>query len=135
VTPEEFRRLERIQKDVGTHIENRMVPTLRQIRRDRINHVAELIMDTPIDAEASTLVELLVAELNSKDTALKLASYLLVQQQESGPDQIGVIGDRLKKLLSGLTRSHFHEKPPYKFAKKSFRKEHDHPFLKKKKRK
>ncbi|MBP7460832.1 MAG: DEAD/DEAH box helicase [Candidatus Delongbacteria bacterium] len=100
VTPDELRNLERIQRDMGIPIEHRMVPTLKQLRIDRIQRLADDIREIVPNDHASSLVKLLSKDLDPLDIANRLAFQLLSMQKESGPEKIGIDQDRLIRLIA-----------------------------------
>lgn len=100
VTPDELRNLERIQRDMGIPIEHRMVPTLKQLRLDRMKRLADDIKEIiPNDASLS-LVKLLSKDMDPMDIANRLAFQLLSLQKESGPESIGIDQERLVRLIA-----------------------------------
>lgn len=99
VTPSEFRTIQRIEKSVGSTIELKMIPTLKDIKEERIKRlVAEMVEHTP-DKEGLSLVEKLEKEMDIKSIAVILASMLLGEDEETGPEQIGFSESRLKQLI------------------------------------
>ena len=101
VTPREFYQLERLQKHIGTKIEFKLIPSREELRLSKVNKLKEQLHKTKIDSAAVQMVLDLEEEMDMTKIAYKLASMLTMQQEEVGPDKIGIQEDQLDRLKSG----------------------------------
>ncbi|HNW83048.1 MAG TPA: DEAD/DEAH box helicase [bacterium] len=99
VTPSEFRTIQRIEKSVGSTIELKVIPTLKDIRAEKINRLAKELTDSTPDKDGLALVEKLEKEMDIKSLAVALASMLLGDDETTGPDQIGFTEKALRQLI------------------------------------
>ncbi|HNW15405.1 MAG TPA: DEAD/DEAH box helicase [bacterium] len=99
VTPSEFRTIQRIEKSVGSTIELKVIPTLKNIKEERIKRLAAEMMEHTPDKEGLALVEKLENEMDIRSIAVVLASMLLGEDEETGPEQIGFTESRLRQLI------------------------------------
>jgi ATP-dependent RNA helicase DeaD len=99
VTPSEFRTIQRIEKSVGSTIELKVIPTLKDIRAEKINRLAKELTDATPDKDGLALVEKLEKEMDLKTLAIALASMLLGDDETTGPDQIGFTEKALRQLI------------------------------------
>ncbi len=99
VTPSEFRTIQRIEKSVGSTIELKVIPTLKDIKAEKINRLAREISDSTPDKDGLALVEKLEKEMDLKSLAVALASMLLGDDETTGPDQIGFTEKALRQLI------------------------------------
>ncbi len=100
VNPHEFHQLHRIHHVVGGEMEHRLVPSLQQLRLSRRARLATELSQLPANPQAMILVESLQEEMDLATVACKLASYIISRQGESGPETIGVTGERLERLFA-----------------------------------
>lgn len=112
VTPHEFHQLRRIHHNVGGDIEHRLVPSLNQLRLSRRMRLVEELRGLPADPQAVALVESLQEDMDLSTIACKLASYIMARQTESGPETIGVTGERLERLFAPPRESQGKRRPP-----------------------
>lgn len=113
VNPHEFHQLHRIHGTVGGRMEHCLVPSLQQLRLSRRARLAEELSQLPANPQAMDLVENLQEEMDLATIACKLASYIMARQIESGPETIGITGERLERL--------FAPRPKYKGKKRPAR--------------
>ncbi len=99
VTPLEFKELKRIQKTVGTRIQHSQIPSGQEIRKVHVANLLEEIQQQPISEEADAILNDLLEEMDMPQVAYKLVSFLLSRQTVTGPEQIGISEERLKKIL------------------------------------
>ena len=101
VTPSEFRNIRRIEKNVGSSIEVKVIPTLHNLRKERSNRLIEEILEYTPDKAGLELVEKLEDELDPRSIAIILASMLLEEPPETAeePDQIGFSEKRIRQLM------------------------------------
>ncbi len=105
-TPREFHQLERLQKNIGTNIEFQLIPSREQMRMNRVARLQEELRGLDIDTQAITMVQDMEQEMDLAKVAYKLASMILSQQSETGPEHIGIGPDQLSRLKSrGRSRS------------------------------
>lgn len=105
VTPREFYQLERLQKNIGTKIEFKIIPSREELRLTKVNKLKEELHQVKIDSAAVQMVMDLEEEMDMTKIAYKLASMLTTQQEEIGPDHIGIKEDQLDRLKSRRSRS------------------------------
>lgn len=105
VTPREFHQLDRIRRNVGAPMEHRMIPSLKQLKLNKMERFKQEVCGYPINPDSYDLVRELEEEMDLAKIAYKLASQMLDNQVESGPEQIGVAGDRLKAILNPRSRN------------------------------
>jgi ATP-dependent RNA helicase DeaD len=98
VTPMEFRQLTRIERSVGMNLECRPVPSLQDLRQSRMARLKEQLLQCEVKPEALELVQSLEGEMDPAILAQKLVSMFLDQQQETGPNQIGLDQRRVEQL-------------------------------------
>jgi len=100
VTPSEFRTIQRIEKSVGSSIELKVIPTLRDLKEERTRRLVSELIELNPDKDGLNLVEQLEKEMDIKAIAVVLASMLLDEgEEDTGPDQIGFTKKRLKQLI------------------------------------
>lgn len=99
VTPREFYQLERIERQVGTKIEHRLIPTQQEMKLNQMARLQDSVYKQKLEPEAVAMVQMLEDEMDLPKIAFKLASMILAQQEVSGPENIGVQGKDLEKLL------------------------------------
>lgn len=105
VTPVEFRKIRRIQHNIGTTIEQRLIPSLKKLRRERLKRLEDEIREfDAVDSDAAKMLNKLKEELDPFEIAARLISLHLSRQPESGPDHIGVFGERLNNILNERSR-------------------------------
>ncbi|MBR4531679.1 DEAD/DEAH box helicase [bacterium] len=101
VTPSEFRNIRRIEKNVGSSIEVKVIPTLHDIRSERIKRLAAEALEYTPNKAGIEFVEGLEHELDPRSIAMILASMLLEEEESETeePDQIGFTEKRIRQLL------------------------------------
>ncbi len=77
VTPIEFHSMQRIGKKVGSKIEHRIVPSLRDVKENKLVKMAEDVKNATINDSAVKLLSMLEEEMDMAQIALKLLSNLL----------------------------------------------------------
>lgn len=101
VTPIEFHSMQRIGKKVGSKMEHRMVPSLRDVKENKLVKIADEIKNAELNENASKLLLILEEEMDMSQIALKLLSNLLKENTPVGPDKIGLD----KKTLENVVRN------------------------------
>jgi ATP-dependent RNA helicase DeaD len=99
VTPHEFKQLLKIQKEVGSSLINKEIPTSTEVKNQKQKSLLEEILSQEIDSGAIELVNLLEAEVDISTAALKLASMVVKNQEITGSDKIGKSLKEIEKLL------------------------------------
>jgi ATP-dependent RNA helicase DeaD len=101
VTPIEFHSMQRISKKVGSKMEHRIIPSLQDVKENKLGKIANEIKSTEISDSAVKLLSLLEDEMDISQIALKLLSNLLKENTPVGPDKIGLD----KKTLENVVRN------------------------------
>jgi ATP-dependent RNA helicase DeaD len=99
VTPHEFNSLKKIQKDVGSTLESKVIPTIRDVQMKQKDSLLENIKTQKISDIAKELVEELKKDFVDEDIALKLASMLYSENDIKGSDKIGKSIVEVKRLF------------------------------------
>ncbi len=103
-TPLEFHQLQRIQKQSGAKIDFTLIPSRHELRRNRMFRMIDKVRDSNVVSEAIDMIQQLEEAMDLSEIAYKLASMLLDQQSEVGPETIG-IDERAHKDLRSNPRS------------------------------
>jgi ATP-dependent RNA helicase DeaD len=88
LTSREWRDFQRYEKVLGTLIQQREVPTLRDVKKTKRHQLAEKIMAQTIHEEAEHMLNLM-EDSDPVVISTKLISLLLSQQVIIGPERIG----------------------------------------------
>jgi ATP-dependent RNA helicase DeaD len=99
VTPHEFKQLLRIQKEVGSSLINKEIPTSSEVKNEKQKSLLESVLAQEVSAEAVELVELLEAQTDLSTAALKLASIVVKNHEVAGSDRIGKSLKEIERLL------------------------------------
>ena len=102
VTPAEFRSLSKIQKDVGTNIQSKLVPNKESVKTKVISDLKEKILSQEIDEVVYDLVDQLKEQYDLSSITYKLATILLSQTEVKGKDKIGKSKKDIEFLLKKL---------------------------------
>jgi len=105
VTPAEFKSLHKIQKDVGTTIESKLVPKIADVQDKTMQKLLNDIAEQEIDESVYDLVETLKGSLDLSTITYKLASILLKGTQVKGKDKIGKSKKDIAYLLERAAKS------------------------------
>jgi ATP-dependent RNA helicase DeaD len=97
VTPAEFNSLNKIQKDIGSSLESKVIPTIRDVQMKQKDSLMNTVKNQEISDLAISMVQELKKEFVDEDIALKLASILYSENDIAGSDRIG-------KNISEITR-------------------------------
>lgn len=99
VTPKEFQTIRRLEQGIGAKLEGQAVPSLKQLRLNRRLRLTEELEEQAIlDNGRALILELIANGADPLDVAAKLASRILEQHAESGPDTIGLAKEQLDNL-------------------------------------
>lgn len=99
VTPREYNQMERIKRQSGANIEMQLVPSLKEMRMSKISKFSDDLRECEVKSESVAMLERMRREMDIEEIALRLATMLMVGQQEEGPDRIGISGPRLDKII------------------------------------
>jgi len=102
VTPIEFHSMQRIGKKVGSKIEHRIVPSLRDVKENKLIKIAEDIKNAELNENAVKLLAILEEEMDMSQIALKLLSNLLKENTPIGPDKIGLDKKTLESVVKNI---------------------------------
>lgn len=104
VTPHEFNSLKKIQKNVGSKLESKVIPTIADVQMQQKSSMQEKIANQEINATAKELVEALQKEMSDEEIALKLASLMYSSSDVTGSDKIGMNSVEVEKLFQRMER-------------------------------
>ena len=103
VTPSEFKNIRRIEKNVGSEIEVKVIPTLQNLREERVRRLLAEVMEATPTKSGLELVERLEEQLAPKSIAVILASIMLKKEEPEDevpePEQIGFTEKKIRQLL------------------------------------
>ncbi len=102
VTPHEFNSLKKIQKDIGSQLQSKVIPTIADVQMRQKDALMEKVASQEITDVARTFVEALQKEFVDEDIALKLASLLYRSNDIEGSDKIGMTTGEVEKLFSRM---------------------------------
>jgi ATP-dependent RNA helicase DeaD len=105
VTPHEFNSLKKIQKDVGSTLESKVIPTIHDVQMQQKGKMLDDIKGQNISDLARELVDNLKENLSDEEVALKLASMLYSANDIQGSDKIGKTIAEVDKLMANAGRS------------------------------
>ena len=99
VSPSEFKSLQKIQKDIKSVIEPKIVPTINDIKNKKQQNIIKKVEEKEIKPEAIDFIEELKQEYDLSTITYKLASIVLDEVKVSGKNQIGKNYKDIKILL------------------------------------
>ncbi len=100
LTPKEFNSLNKIQKSIGSKIETKVIPTIKDVKSKKVNSLMNLISSKKVDDNAKEIVNTLLE--NGEDLlniALKLASLLSQKEKIKGANKIGKSKEEINRLF------------------------------------
>lgn len=100
VTPGEIGGLRKIQSDVDQLIDHKIVPDKSEVVKRQADKLLEALKEQNINPVSSEVSTYLKEELGEDDLLQKVVSYILDKEQTSGPDQIGIQGKKLNRILT-----------------------------------
>jgi ATP-dependent RNA helicase DeaD len=100
VTPAEFRSLKKIQKDVGTTMESKVIPTIGDVRSKQQSTLVEKLKNQKIDDKVCDFIEDLKNDFDLSTIVYKLASYIANIEKVKGKDKIGKSLKDIEMMLS-----------------------------------
>jgi len=104
VTPREFNSLKKIQKDVGSALESKVIPTIHDVQMQQKDTLIDNLKKQEISDIARDLVEKLKTDFDDADIALKLASMLYCENDVKGSDRIGKTLAEVDRLMANAGR-------------------------------
>ena len=134
VTPRELRALDMIRKNVGAQIENRLVPTRTEVTEMRLKKIFRELNEVELDVDMLNQVQTLIVNHDLPVLIAKLVAHQLASGGDTGPEHIGIAGQRLERLLSPKPRERGNRKGD-KFGRRADRfgrddRDGDRPFRK-----
>ncbi len=105
VTPAEFRSLQKIQKDVGSNIESKIIPNKASVKDKAVLALKDKIATQDIDEAVYELVEQLKEQYDLSSITYKLATILMNQTKIKGKDTIGKSKKDIEFLLERALKS------------------------------
>ncbi len=110
VTPHEFNSLKKIQKNVGSQLESKVIPTISDVQMKQKNVLKEKVASQEISDVARAFVEELQKDFVDEDIALKLASLMYKSNDIEGSDKIGMTTGEVEKLFSRFEQEEKHKR-------------------------
>ena len=110
VTPQEFNALKKIQKNVGSQLESKVIPSISDVQMRQKSSMLEKIAAQEVSEVARTLVEQLQKEFVDEDIALKLASLMYRDNDIAGSEKIGMSTGEVEKLFSRYEQDEAHKR-------------------------
>ena len=104
VTPHEFRMLQKIEKNIGTKLEAKIVPNIDSVKEKKITELKNQISEQEISDYALALVEDLKEEFDISTIAFKLASMISASTLVQGNNNIGKSESDIKRLIENSNR-------------------------------
>ena len=104
VTPHEFRMLQKIEKNIGTKLEAKIVPNIDSVKEKKITELKNQISEQEIRDYALALVEDLKEEFDISTIAFKLASMISASTFVQGNNNIGKSESDIKRLIENSSR-------------------------------
>jgi len=101
LVPSELQRVRNIKQVTGGVINHSVIPSLRDVQKQRVTQLAQKIQDTDVHEDATVIVGNLLKSGNPEDVAAKIVSLLLGRIEVTGPEKIGLPSERLESILRG----------------------------------
>jgi ATP-dependent RNA helicase DeaD len=102
VTPSEYHSMQRIGKKVGSNLNQKLVPTLLDVNKSRLERMANDIINAKLNDNAQGLLNLLEGDMDMAQIALKLISVMMDKNSPQGPDKIGFDKNSLSGIIKRL---------------------------------
>ena len=103
LTPMEYHSMQRIAKKVGTNLQYKLVPTLGDVNKSRLEKLANDIKNAKLNDDATELLNILEVDMDMAQIALKLISVLMDKNSVAGPDKIGFDKKSLNSIIKRLS--------------------------------
>ena len=104
VTPREMRQLDAIRRNVGAQLQNRLVPTRTQVTEQRLKKIFHDVHDYKLDMNILNQVETLSVNQDLLVIIAKLLAHQLESCGDKGPEEIGLHGTKLQRVLDRSDR-------------------------------
>ena len=104
VTPREMRQLDAIRRNVGAQLQNRLVPTRTQVTEQRLKKILHDVHDYKLDMNILNQVETLSVNQDLLVIIAKLLAHQLESCGDKGPEEIGLHGPKLQRVLDRSDR-------------------------------
>ena len=104
VTPREMRQLDAIRRNVGAQMQNRLVPTRTQVTEQRLKKIFHDVHDYKLDMNILNQVETLSVNQDLLVIIAKLLAHQLESCGDKGPEEIGIHGQKLQRILDRSDR-------------------------------
>ena len=104
VTPREMRQLDAIRRNVGAQLQNRLVPTRTQVTEQRLKKIFHDVHDYKLDMNILNQVETLSVNQDLLVIIAKLLAHQLESCGDNGPEEIGLHGTKLQRVLDRSDR-------------------------------
>jgi len=104
VTPNELRALQKIQKDIGTEISTKEIPTKKEVAGNQESQLIEDIRVAPNLDSSHEIVKTLSSEFDITTIAYKLVSILQQKDSVAGREVIGMNLDEIKRYLERASK-------------------------------
>ena len=105
VTPAEFKSLHKIQKDVGTKIESKIIPNKSDVKDKVLKKLLDDVSGQEIDETVYEMIEILKENFDLSTITYKLASIILKTSDVKGKDTIGKSKKDIEYLLERAAKS------------------------------
>ena len=99
VTPIEFKSLKKIQKDVGTTMQSKVIPTISDVKNKQQSNLIKKLQEQKINDKVCEFVEELKVDFDLSTIVYKLASYIGDTEKVKGKDKIGKSLSDIKRML------------------------------------
>ncbi len=100
VTPHEFSALSKIQKNIGSKIETKVIPSIKEVKSKKTDTIVNEILSQEVSKEGEDLIAFLLKEGEDiLDISHKLASMFLKRQKIKGANKIGKSKDEINRLF------------------------------------
>ncbi len=103
VTPEEFRELQRIQKEVGAQMRLATIEDSPQLDDDAKEYLVEKIRDIPIDPQAKEIIDF-TGDMSKEILLEKLVSAYIQKEQQSIGTSIGYDQETVDEMMASYSQ-------------------------------
>ena len=102
ISPQEFKSLDRIAKQIGASMESRLIPDINDVREKNSEDILAKIASQEINPSSYDLIERLKEDFDITTIACKLMSIIESSSDSKGADKIGKSADEIKELYRRL---------------------------------
>jgi len=102
ISPQEFKSLDRIAKQIGASMESRLIPDINDVREKNSEDILAKIASQEINPSSYDLIERLKEDFDITTIACKLMSIIESNSDSKGADKIGKSADEIKELYRRL---------------------------------